>query len=124
MAEQYYDDCDYETEEEEEYEVYLNKRARPYPKGPVSKNKRNLRSESQREELLRPMMTQQFSLNILDEEIEAEPISTPELTTTGKAEKSLDNDYYQHQLNSLPNLMFPLTYKTYHVDYQWDKQRM
>src|SRR5215216_771280 len=73
LAEQYYDEeCDYETEEEEEYEVYLNTRSRPYPKNPISKNRRK-QSESQREELLRPTMTQRFSSPLIDEEMEAEP---------------------------------------------------
>jgi hypothetical protein len=42
LADQYldeeYDNYDYETEEDEEYEVYLNTRSRPYPENPTSKN--------------------------------------------------------------------------------------
>jgi hypothetical protein len=88
LADQYYDDeYDYETEEEEEYEVFLNTRSRPYPKTPISKNKRGRRSESQREELLRPTMTQQFSPNMLEEEIEPEQ-TTHEPMVTEKTEKA------------------------------------
>src|SRR5215216_6723872 len=89
LADQYYDEeYDYATEEEEEYEVFSNTRSRPYPKNPISKNKRGRRSESQREELLRPTMTQHFSPNMLDEEIEPEQASTREPMISEKTENA------------------------------------
>ena len=67
----------------------MHTRARPYPKGPVSKNRRGRPDEAQREELLRPTKTQRFNPNMFkfDEEMEVEQVPTPEPTTKQKTEK-------------------------------------
>ena len=77
---------EYETEEEDEYEVYVNTRASFYPKNPESKNRRfTKRSESNREETLRtPAYVPPVELP--EEEM---PDATPKTTTTKKPKRRL-----------------------------------
>ena len=85
--EEEYDDNEYYDEDiyEDEYEAetYITTRSTPYPTGPVSKNRRPRRSESNREETLRiPINNPDVTMEYVEE-----PTQPNNVTPTGVKEK-------------------------------------
>ena len=79
----------------EEQEVFITTRARPYPSNPVSKNKRNRRSESQKEEELRAPVQEEVTPPFIS------PIENSTLLQWKlKSKEKKEGSYFPRQLNS------------------------